>query len=145
MVYTRPRRTAATQEEEATARAYPAFSAYGWPKYTSAWAGPKRAHFGHQLAEATIFGRATTDSNSSAHHSPFSVNRRPTSSFRPRAGRKVPFRPKRGRQGHSFAFFSFCDIVSEFASKKVIVLKKNPILPYSNSVKFQASATRNRI
>ena len=106
------------------------FSAAAWPKSsTSVTGGPKTAQFGLSAAEATIFGRAPADSV-------FSAQARPKSLLRPCPGRKPPFRPTPGRRATSFAFFSFYTIVSEIATKNMIVLKKSPIkdichpLPY---------------
>ena len=94
------------------------FSAAAWPKSsTSVTGGPKTAQFGLSAAEATIFGRAPADSV-------FSAQARPKSLLRPCPGRKPPFRPTPGRRATSFAFFSFYTIVSEIATKNMIVLKK---------------------
>ena len=106
------------------------FSAYAWPKSSSveAWpkrpasvtGGPKTAQFGLSAAEATIFGRAPADSA-------FSAQARPKCLLRRCPGRKAPFRPTPGRRATSFAFFSFYTIVSEIATKNMILLKKIPI------------------
>ena len=94
------------------------FSAVAWPKSSaSVTCGPKTAHFGLPAAEATIFGRAPADSA-------FSAQARPKCLLRRCPGRKAPFRPTPGRRATSFAFFSFYTIVSEIATKNMILLKK---------------------
>ena len=104
--------------------AYPAFSADGWPKTTSAYAWPKTAHFGLGLAEATIFGPPPPDDTSSAQLRLISAYCWTKYPFRPSSGRKLPLRPQQGRQGHIFDILAMGTIVSELAIKKVIVLKK---------------------
>ena len=72
-----------------------------------------------------LFGLLLTKKVFSAQVRTSSAKARPKSPFRPRGGRKHPFRPTRGRRGASFDFSPLHAIVSEFAIKYVIVLKKS--------------------
>ena len=85
-----------------------------------------------------LFSLLLTKKVFSAQVRTFSAKARPKSPFRPKGGRKHPSRPTRGRRGASFDFSPLFAIVSEFAIKYVIVLKKNPITHHSGSAKLCA-------
>ena len=128
-------RTEANRREEGDAARglIDSFSVDGRPKRLFGRCLAEKAHFSRGEAEVTIFGWATADAMSSAQKSQSSVNRGPKSPFRPKFSRKLPFWPKQSRQGHTFEFFTFYPIAFEFASKNVIVLKKNPLADPASS------------
>ena len=88
--------------------------------------GKRRAQetFRHTPDQKGLFGLLLTKTVFSVQVRTFSAKARPKSPFRPKGDRKHPFRPTRGRRGASFDFSPLFAIVSEFAIKCVIVLKK---------------------
>ena len=92
-----------------------ATSAYTRPKRTFRPTLDQKVYFGLVVAENSHFGQVPT----------FLAKARPKSLLRPRGGRKHPFQPTCGRQGAIFDFYPHHAIVSVFAIKNVIVLKKS--------------------
>ena len=80
----------------------------------------QKGHCGLHLTKKVYFGQGVAENTLSGQIRTFSAKARPKTLFRPTGGRKHPFRPT----GASFDFSPQHAIVSEFAIKYVMVLKK---------------------